>query len=37
MDADSLGGDKQCLADLPVGPPLGDQSEDLGLTLGQAE
>jgi hypothetical protein len=30
-------GDEQRLADLSVDPPLGDQGEDLSLTLGQAE
>jgi hypothetical protein len=37
MKAGRLLGDEQRLADLPVDPPLGDQGEDLSLTLGQAE
>jgi hypothetical protein len=31
MDAGRLGGDEQLLADLAVGPPSGDQRQDLGL------
>jgi hypothetical protein len=37
VDASCLGGNEQGLTDLPVGPALGDQGEDLGLTLGEAE
>jgi hypothetical protein len=37
VDAGGLGSDEQRLADLPVGPPLGNQSEYLGLTLGETE
>jgi hypothetical protein len=37
VDAGRFGGDEQCLANLSVGAALGDQGEDLGLTLGQAE
>jgi hypothetical protein len=37
VDAGGLGGDEQRLADLPVGPALGDQCEDLNLSLSQAK
>jgi hypothetical protein len=37
VDAGGLGGDEQRLADLPVGPPLGNQGEYLGLTLCETE
>jgi hypothetical protein len=37
VDAGGLGGDEQRLADLPVGPALGDKREDFGLTLCEAE
>ena len=36
MDAGSLLGDEQFLADLPAGPTGREQREDLGLTSGQA-
>src|SRR4029450_3443558 len=37
MYAGGLGGNEQRLADLPVGPALGDQCQHLNLTLGEAE
>ena len=37
VDAGGLGGDEQRLADLPVGPALGDQGEHLGLAFREAE
>jgi hypothetical protein len=35
VDAGGLGGDEQLLADLPVGPALGDQGEHLSLPPGE--
>jgi hypothetical protein len=37
VDAGGLGGNEQRLADLPVGPTLGDQREHLHLSSGQAK
>jgi hypothetical protein len=37
VNAGGLGGDEQCLADLPVGPALGDQCQYLNLSSGQAK
>jgi hypothetical protein len=37
VDAGGLFGDEELLADLPVGLPLGQQGEHLGLAAGQAK
>jgi hypothetical protein len=37
VDAGGLGGDEQRLADLPVGPSLGNQRKHLNLSPGQAK
>ena len=37
VDADSLGGDEQCCADLPVRSPVAEQAENLRFALGEAE